>query len=82
MSRRKLQINKKHCKYAELEKEYDKCQDPAMKTKLLAILQTWDGLTSTDVAWINKQWGIIVLTDSSDLSADCLGVSSKFSKCD
>ena len=50
MSRRKLQINKKHCKYTELESAYDKCQDPTMKIKLLAILQTWDGLTSTDVA--------------------------------
>jgi transposase len=50
MSRRKLQINKRHCKYAELEKIYDQCQNPVMKTKLLAILQIWDGLAGTDVA--------------------------------
>ncbi len=50
MSRRKLEINRKHCKYTELESTYDQCQDSAMKTKLLAILQIWDGLTSTDVA--------------------------------
>ena len=50
MRRRKLEINKNHCKYAELEKKYSECKDPAIQTKLLAILQTRDGLTSTDVA--------------------------------
>jgi hypothetical protein len=50
MNRRKLQINKKHCKYTELEKIYDWCQDPAMKTRLLAILQVWDGLAGMDAA--------------------------------
>jgi transposase len=52
MSRRKLEINKKHCTYAELETEYKQCQDPAMKTKILVILQTWDGFTSSEIAKI------------------------------
>lgn len=50
MSRRKLEISKKHLRYSELEKIYDQCQDSELKIKLLAILQIRDGLTSGDVA--------------------------------
>jgi transposase len=50
MSRRKLEINRKHCKYANLEKIYSDCKDVAIRTKLLAVLQVWDGLTSVDAA--------------------------------
>lgn len=50
MSRRKLEINKRHCRHTELEKIYSNCKDAAMQLKLLAVLQVWDGLAATDVA--------------------------------
>lgn len=50
MSRRKLGINKKHCKYKDLEELYNQCKDAVLQPKLLAILQTWDGIPSTEVA--------------------------------
>lgn len=50
MSRRKLEINQNHCTYKELEKLYHECKDAALKMRLLAILQTWDGIPSLDVA--------------------------------
>lgn len=34
----------------DLEKIYSDCKDAAMQSKLLAVLQVWDGLTSADVA--------------------------------
>lgn len=50
MSRRKLEINQNHCTYKELEKLYHECKDAALKMRLLAIVQTWDGIPSLDVA--------------------------------
>ncbi len=34
----------------KLEKLYSDCKDAALQTKLLAVLQVWDGLASADVA--------------------------------
>lgn len=51
MSRRKLEINTRYYSYKELEDLYDQNDDnAAMQLKILILLQTWDGLTSLDVA--------------------------------
>lgn len=50
MSRRKLEISHRYYSYRKLKDIYDHADDAAMKIKLLAILQTWDGLTSREVA--------------------------------
>lgn len=48
--RKKLEINSTHMSYNELKQLYGKCNDAKLKIKLLAILQTWDGQTSLEVA--------------------------------
>ncbi|MCX8130257.1 MAG: helix-turn-helix domain-containing protein [Clostridia bacterium] len=48
--RKKLNINENHMPYEELKAVYNKCTDAKIKIKLLAILQTWDGQTSLQVA--------------------------------
>lgn len=52
MSRKKLEINKKHCKYnkTKLENAYKTCRDAKIKIKLLALLQFWDDKTSVEIA--------------------------------
>lgn len=50
MSRRKLEISHKYYSYRKLKDIYDRTNDVAMKLKVLAILQTWDGSTSREVA--------------------------------
>lgn len=50
MSRRKLEVNRKHLRYRELEKIYRECKDAVLQPKLLAILQVSDGLSATEVA--------------------------------
>ncbi|HOJ10623.1 MAG TPA: hypothetical protein PK733_08520 [Clostridiales bacterium] len=52
MSKRKLEINKKHSSYEELEAFYRGCNDTKLRTRILAVLQTWDGKPSTEVAKI------------------------------
>jgi transposase len=78
MSRRKLEINKKHCSYEELEASYRDCNDAKLRTRMLAILQTWDGKPSTEVAkdihmadtnvrkWVHRynEFGIAGLIDT------------------
>jgi transposase len=66
MSRRKLEISHRHYSYRKLKDIYEHTDDAAMKLRILAILQTWDGLTSREVAenlhvthrsvseWINR----------------------------
>lgn len=49
MSRRKLEVNKKHCSYEELKATYRSCTDARLRTRILAVLQTWDGKPSTEV---------------------------------
>ena len=49
MSRRKLEINTKHCSYKELEALYKSCSDARLKTRILAVLQIWNGKPSTAV---------------------------------
>jgi transposase len=50
MSRRKLEVSHRYYSYRKLEDIYKHTNDAAMKVKLLAILQVWDGLTCSEVA--------------------------------
>jgi transposase len=50
MSRRKLEITNKYNIYEELEASYKDCNDAKLRTRMLAVLQTWDGKPSLEVA--------------------------------
>lgn len=78
MSRRKLEVNRKHCSYEELEASYKECKDANLRTRMLAVLQIWDGKPSLEVAkdihmagtnvckWVHRynEWGIAGLIDT------------------
>lgn len=50
MSRRKVEINKKHAKYEEIEKLYKNEKDGTMKLRYLAMLKFHEGYNSHEVS--------------------------------
>ena len=50
MSRRRLEVNRKINTYEELEASYKDCKDAKLRTRMLSVLQTWNGKTSLQVA--------------------------------
>ena len=50
MSRRKLEVSRKINTYEELEASYRDCKDAKLRTRMLAVLQTWDGKPSFETA--------------------------------
>lgn len=50
MSRRKVEINRKHAKYEDIERLYKEEKDGDMKLRYLAMLKFFEGYTSLDVA--------------------------------
>jgi len=52
MSRRKVEINRKHITHEELEKLYKECMNGQIKIRYLAMLKFWEDKTSIEVAKI------------------------------
>lgn len=50
MSRRRLEVTHRYFSYRKLKEIYEHTDDAAMMIKILAILETWDGLSSLEVA--------------------------------
>lgn len=50
MSRRKLQVSHRYYSYRKLNEIYSHTDDAAVKLRILAVLQTWDGLTSREAS--------------------------------
>ena len=78
MSRRKLEVSGKINTYEELEASYRDCKDAKLRTRMLAVLQTWDGKPSLETAkdirmsatnirkWVHRynEYGIAGLIDT------------------
>ena len=78
MSRRKLEVSGRINSYEALEASYRDCNDAKLRTRMLAVLQTWDGKPSLEVAkdihmaatnvrkWVHRynEYGIAGLIDT------------------